>query len=52
MNQEAIEKGYFETLTAGHYIDVRYSDKEWKIARIIDRDKRYATIAYDGVNTK
>jgi|688.fasta_scaffold245225_1 hypothetical protein len=52
MNQDAIEKNYYESLMAGHYIDVRYSDKEWKMAKIIERDKRYAVIVFDATNNK
>lgn len=37
---------------AGHYLDVRVGDSEWKLARIADRDKRYAFVVYDGVNSR
>ena len=52
MNQDVIEKNYYESLMAGHYIDVRYSDQEWKMAKIIERDKRYAVIVFDATNNK
>ncbi len=52
MNQDLIEKNYFESLMAGHYIDVRYTDQEWKIAKIVERDKRYAVIIFDATNNK
>lgn len=52
MSQESIEKNYFDSLIAGHYIDVKYSDQEWKIAKIIERDKRYALVAFDAINAK
>ena len=37
---------------AGHYFDVRVGDSEWKLAKIVDRDKRYAVVIYDGVNSR
>lgn len=52
MNQDLIEKNYYESLMVGHYIDVRYSEHEWKIAKITERDKRYAVVAFDGTNIK
>ena len=52
MNQDAIEKNYYESIMAGHYIDLRYAENEWKIAKIIERDKRYAVVALDAINTK
>ena len=36
----------------GHYFDVRVGDSEWKLAKIADRDKRYAFVTYDGVNSR
>lgn len=36
----------------GNYIDVKYTENEWKVARVIERDKRYALVAFDGINTK
>ena len=32
----------------GHYIDVQTVDSEWKIARVVDKDKRYMYVKYDG----
>lgn len=52
MNQDLIEKNYYESLMVGHYIDVRYSEHEWKIAKISERDKRYAVVVFDGTNTR
>jgi hypothetical protein len=37
---------------AGHFFDVRVGDSEWKLAKIVDRDKRYAFVHYDGVNSR
>lgn len=34
----------------GHYLDVRNSENEWKLARIVERDKKYVLVAYDGIN--
>jgi len=34
----------------GHYLDVRNSENEWKLAKIMERDKKYVLIAYDGTN--
>lgn len=52
MNQDLIEKNYYEQLMVGHYVDVRYSEHEWKIAKIIDKDKRYAVVSFEGINSK
>lgn len=52
MNQDAIEKNYYESIMVGHYIDVRYAENDWKIAKIIERDKRYALVSFDATNTK
>ena len=49
MNQEAIEKSYYEQLMPGHYLDVRISEAEWKLAKIKDKDNRYISISYDGI---
>jgi hypothetical protein len=52
MSQDIIEKNYYESLMAGHYFDVRVGDSEWKLAKIVDREKRYAVVIYDGVNSR
>ena len=52
MSQDAIEKNYYESIMAGHYIDVRYAENDWRMAKVIERDKRYGVIIFDGVNTK
>jgi len=52
MNQDLIEKNYYEQLMVGHYIDVKYSDHEWKIAKILEKDKRYALVQFEAINTK
>jgi len=36
----------------GHYIDVKYSEHEWKIGKIIEKDKRYAVVTLEGINYK
>ena len=46
--QENIEKYFFQQLQPGDYIDARYSEKEWKLAKIIDKENRYLTIMFDG----
>ena len=35
MNHDIIEKTYFEQLMVGHYIDAKYSEHEWKLAKIV-----------------
>jgi hypothetical protein len=30
MNQDLIEKNYYEQLIVGHYIDAKYSEQEWE----------------------
>jgi tRNA U34 2-thiouridine synthase MnmA/TrmU len=50
MNPDLAEKNYYEQLMVGHYLDVKYSEQEWKIARITEKDKRYAVVVYEGIN--
>lgn len=34
----------------GQYLDVRFSEHEWKIAKLVEKDKRYALVAFEGIN--
>jgi tRNA U34 2-thiouridine synthase MnmA/TrmU len=52
MNQDLIEKNYYEQLIVGHYIDAKYSEQEWKMGKLIDKDKKYAVISFEGINSK
>ena len=47
-SQDNAEKLFFEQLRPGDFLDARYSDNEWKLANVIDRDQKYCVIIYDG----
>jgi hypothetical protein len=32
----------------GHYLDVRFDETNWKIAKVVDKDKRYLYVSFDG----
>lgn len=36
-SQENIEKQFFQQLRPGDYIDAKYADDDWKLAKVIDR---------------
>ena len=36
-NQDGIEKAFFEQIKAGDYVDARYGDDDWKVAKVVDR---------------
>lgn len=46
--QDNIEKVFFEQVKPGDYIDARYADDDWKLAKVIDRDNKYISIIFDG----
>lgn len=52
MNQDLIEKNYYEQLMVGQYLEAKYSEQEWKICKLIDKDKKYAVVSFEGINTK
>lgn len=36
-NQQNIEKSFFQQLKPGDYIDARFGDDDWKLAKVIDK---------------
>lgn len=36
-SQDSIEKAFFEQIKPGDYVDARFSDEDWKVAKVIDR---------------
>jgi hypothetical protein len=48
INKESAEKKYMELVMPGHYIDVQSNELEWKIARVVEKDKRCFFVSYDG----
>ena len=52
MSVDALEKAYYDQLIPGQYLDVKYSEYDWKIAKIVDRDRRYASVLFDGFNCR
>lgn len=36
-NQENLEKAFFEQLKIGDYVDSRYGDDDWKLAKVIEK---------------
>ena len=48
LNQDNVEKMFFDQIRSGDYIDARNSDNEWKLAKVIDRDNKHLAILYDG----
>lgn len=47
-NQDMLEKGFFEQLHPGDFVDVKNSDSEWKLAKVIDKDNKYLSVMFDG----
>ena len=35
--QESVEKHFFQQIQPGDFIDARYTEKEWKLAKVIDK---------------
>ena len=50
--KEAIQKKYFQLITSGHYIDVQNNESQWVMARVVDKDKKFIYVAYDGEMNK
>jgi hypothetical protein len=48
LNKELTERKYFELINTGHYIDVQNDEGQWVMARVIEKDKKYVWVAYDG----
>ena len=48
LNQDNVEKMFFDQIRSGDYVDARNSDNEWKLAKVIDRDNKHLAIIYDG----
>ena len=36
-NQDAMEKAFFDQIKPGDYVDARFSDDDWKVAKVVDR---------------
>lgn len=36
-NQDNAEKSFFQQLKPGDFVDARYGDDDWKVAKVIDR---------------
>lgn len=48
MSQDNVEKVFFEQLKPGDFIDARYAENDWKLAKVIDREQKFLTIIFDG----
>lgn len=47
-SQENIEKSFFSQLQSGDYVDAKYENDEWKLAKVIGKEHKYLNLLYDG----
>jgi hypothetical protein len=50
-SQDNLEKYFFAQLQPGDFIDAKYTEKEWKLAKVIDKEHKYLTIMFDGYHS-
>lgn len=44
---DQLQKKYFEELPKGYFVDVKVSENEWKVGRVMEKDNKYMVVSYD-----
>ena len=48
LNQDNVEKMFYEQLKTGDYVDARFNENDWRLAKVIDRDNKCLSVTFDG----
>lgn len=47
-SQDMLQKSFFDQLRPGDFIDVKNTQGNWKLAKVIDKDNKYLSVIFDG----